>query len=758
MKLENLVLIFLITTLYCQSFYNASEFIELIRANTPADEDKLIDGINNTLEFLKHYIFYNISSNPPQPEFNESYFPKKDFLKIFKSIKTKNTNLFDFKNEFISAVYELNDLHTMPLFQMFPLNYFGFICPINLTTKYDNETKEAKMYGTFAVNKDAYVLFKDYEHVVNVIEKNLNNSIESINGKSPFSFIQDFAGIKIRNKHSTYVYNQMMYTYNNFYIPATEKELTNFTVKYSSGDIFTTDYIIISYLNLTNDNSDIKFYDNEEDNKFFLKYLSNYNNNIQTSFFKNELFPNFHLKRFDEIMLDFESMNGIKSNNIFLPPKKESKNEIEWDLYYKSLDNNYTCFQCRVDKQNRVNVIRINTFGGVSDSDPSLDVAQQCAFLFDENDYRIVIIFPRNGGGNPIIGYNIIELLSPYILTRNTVRMKKDEGMGQLIDDYNKANLFVELNSTKKVSADYIKDEFVKEIYGDKTEEFSKPYSWRVNQARIEQIKKQLKHKRTPTDIVIMTDGFALSSASIFMKNAYKSGAGIIVGYNGNPEISDDLYDISQSPSPVCGINYYKNIFPEIYNKTITYLFGLASITCMASYHEFQESHTPLEYEVQNPDVRIKIFHPYDDEYYQDFINEAINVLDSYKDKCNPKHQMLVSFSNDCKFDNKLLHGGYGCGSDSTWNKSNCIPVYCDTGYYYNKISNSCIKYPMDENDEKDDKTLMVILIVVSVCVVVSLILILIILYKKELLCFKKKEITHDPNYNINEDLMPENE
>jgi hypothetical protein len=124
-------------------------------------------------------------------------------------------------------------------------------------------------------------------------------------------------------------------------------------------------------------------------------------------------------------MLDFESLHGIKSNNIFLPPKKESKNEIEWDLYYKSLDNNYTCFQCRVDKQNRVNVIRINTFGGVSDSDPSLDIAQQCAFLFDENDYRIVIIFPRNGGGNPIIGYNIIELLSPYILTRNTVRMKK---------------------------------------------------------------------------------------------------------------------------------------------------------------------------------------------------------------------------------------------------------------------------------------------------------------------------------------------
>ena len=477
MKLENLVLILLLTTLYCQSFYNASEFIELIRANTPADEDKLIDGINNTLEFLKHYVFYNISSDPPQPKFNESYFPKKDFLKIFKSIKTNNTNLFDFKNEFISAVYELNDLHTMPFFQMFPIDYFAYICPINLTTRYDNETKEAKMYGTFAVSKEAYVLFKDYEHVYKVIEKNLNTSIESINGKSPFSFIQDFAGIKIRNKHSTYVYNQMMYTYNNFYIPATEKDLTNFTVKYSSGDTFTTDYIIIDNRNSPNDDSNIKFYEDEEDNKFFLKYLSDYNNNIQYSFFHNELFPNFPLKGFNEIILDFESTHNVKSKNIFLPPKKESKNEIEWKYYYKSLEGGYIVFQCRVDEQNRVNVMKINNFGGASDSDPSLDVAEKCAYLFDENDFRIVIIFPRNGGGNPIIGYNIIELLSPYILTKNTLRMKKDEGMGKLIDDYNKNNLFVELNSDKEVNSSYIKDEFVKEIYGNKTEEFSKPFS-----------------------------------------------------------------------------------------------------------------------------------------------------------------------------------------------------------------------------------------------------------------------------------------
>ena len=81
--------------------------------------------------------------------------------------------------------------------------------------------------------------------------------------------------------------------------------------------------------------------------------------------------------------------------------------------------------------------MKINTFGGALDSKDSLEVAEKCANLFDENEYRIVIIFPKNGGGNPIIGYNIIELLSPYILTRNTLRIKKDVNMTQFIELYN---------------------------------------------------------------------------------------------------------------------------------------------------------------------------------------------------------------------------------------------------------------------------------------------------------------------------------
>ena len=762
------VLIFFLSlaTLYSLSIYNASEFIENLRKTKPADETLLKNVIDNTIEFLKHHIYYIVSSDPPQPDFDNSYFEKKDILNLFKDVKIKDTNYFDFKNEFFSAIYKLNDLHTTPYLGLFPIENYIYICPISLITKYDNATNKAKMYGNFSFQPENYTFFKNYEHVVEVINNNLNTAIESINGKDPFTFIQEFSGIKLKNKHSTYVFKQAVYTKNNFYIPVTLKELANFTVVYESGDSFTTDYLI---QDIANNLDNVMFYENKEDNAKFISYLTN-NNNKYNSLYSKEtpesIFGPLPFKNLDDHILEFEKRYNIKSNNIFLTPFKTKikSNDIEWKYNYISKDNNIIVFQCRVDEINHVNVMKINNFGGTSDSEASLDVAEQCAYLFDQNDYRIIIIFPRNGGGNPIIGYNIIELLSPYILTRNALRIKKDENINIFINLYNIYNLFDEINSTNKVNGNYFKDGFVSEKYGNKTEEFSKPFAWKVNQRKIEEIKSKLKNKRKPTEIVVMTDGFALSAASVFMKSVYKSGAGIVIGYNGNPSLSDDVtFDISQSPSAVLSLGGYNYIYPDIVKKTIEYKIGLASLTCIASYHEFQESHIPQEYDVQFPDKRIKIYKEYDDASYQEFINEAIEVLDSYKENCNPNHTMLVLFSDECKFNNHL-HGGYACGSDLKWNKSNCIPVYCDGGYYYNKISNSCIKYPIENKEEDDnnnnnnnDKVWLIIVIVI--CVVVILIVItLIILYYKKLLCFKKKEKYIDPNYNVNDQLLTESQ
>ena len=101
-----------------------------------------------------------MSSNPPQPNFDETYFDKIDFTNLFKNIKTKNTNYFDFKNEFISAVYKLNDMHTIPFIGQISLFYYLYICPIILIPEYDKENNRAKMYGDLTLPEEYYKYYK----------------------------------------------------------------------------------------------------------------------------------------------------------------------------------------------------------------------------------------------------------------------------------------------------------------------------------------------------------------------------------------------------------------------------------------------------------------------------------------------------------------------------------------------------------------------------------------------------------------------
>ena len=142
-----------------------------------------------------------------------------------------------------------------------------------------------------------------------------------------------------------------------------------------------------------------------------MEYLNNYNNRPSSSYSSN-VFDSWPFKSLNDIILEFEEKNDVKSDNIFLTKfKSQNKNinAVEWKYTYISLDDNRNVvFQCRIDEDNQINVMKINSFGGTSDSDPSLDIAEKCALLFDENKYRIVIIFPKNGGGNSIVGYNII--------------------------------------------------------------------------------------------------------------------------------------------------------------------------------------------------------------------------------------------------------------------------------------------------------------------------------------------------------------
>ena len=117
---------------------------------------------------------------------------------------------------------------------------------------------------------------------------------------------------------------------------------------------------------------------------------------------------------------------------------------------------------------------------------------------------------------------------------------------------------------------------------------------------------------------------------------------------------------------------------------------------------------------------------------------------------------MLVLFSDECKFEDSHMHGGYRFGNDSNWNKTDCISVYCDSGYIHNKISNFCIKFPNENNDEnpKDNKTWIIIVSVIGGVVVLAVIVTIIIMHKKKVLCFNKSNIKN--NSTAGENLVPE--
>ena len=92
--MKTIIFLICLLNIFSQIVYNASEFIEDFRNKTPANETILKEAIENTKEFLKHYIFYKVATDPPQPDFDKSYFPKIDFNSLFKDIKTKDTNYF----------------------------------------------------------------------------------------------------------------------------------------------------------------------------------------------------------------------------------------------------------------------------------------------------------------------------------------------------------------------------------------------------------------------------------------------------------------------------------------------------------------------------------------------------------------------------------------------------------------------------------------------------------------------------------------
>ena len=153
----------------------------------------------------------------------------------------------------------------------------------------------------------------------------------------------------------------------------------------------------------------------------------------------------------------------------------------------------------------------------------------------------------------------------------------------------------------------------------------------------IENARKNMEHKRKPNEILIFTDGYSFSAASLFIQYLQKSGGAIIASYLGNPNRKDKIFDISQSPSPVFTHNLLKIFSPEHYNNLLN-MNGEENensweiqIPGIQTFYDIEDYDNPLEYEVIPPDINSNIYVNFDEELYDKFIYKAKEILENIK-------------------------------------------------------------------------------------------------------------------------------
>ena len=249
-------------------YYSLEEIFKFIN-NLTETEENLNLVLENLSEILnKVYVYNEVSKNPPQPEFNKTYYEKINIQEQLKNINTKNTSVYHFYRDIQLILNSLGDYH-LGLRINNILQYIGFLGPVSFRIELYNN--EYRMFADLGVTGDLFSKFRNHETILNIILKNTKIPILSINGKNPFDYITNFGGNirKFKSPQASFRYKftiQNQQSLMNF--PLTIEELSNFTIIYDNDDKITTDYLFISKVNL----SETEFI---KENKFF--FLNNQN-------------------------------------------------------------------------------------------------------------------------------------------------------------------------------------------------------------------------------------------------------------------------------------------------------------------------------------------------------------------------------------------------------------------------------------------------------------------------------------------------
>ena len=696
-KYSLLVFLFLICSIHCgYKILDKEEFYKQQKGNK-----KGLDYYNNVIDDLKkilnYYVFIDVYKNPPQPAFDDHYFPIVDTFAELENIRsqiTEDTNYYDFFRKIREFIDSYKDAHMSYGLNAFPTKY-AFLCPIKLKTV-EPENGTIYMTAELAYNDESY--FKNGTEVFEVIERNKDVSILSINGQSPFDFMQNFGNkfFNLKNPHATYAFKTHNYLAPFIiYFPFDENEI-NFKVEYSNGDFFETELAIAEIVNDLNDDNLFYFFnDMKIENEFMNYFKSNFENNeygVPKSLY--------------ELLLDFEKTKGINQNNInsnnliyrnkqefnYANVLNEDEPKITWDIEY--VPGNPKYFQCRVDKENELNVIHLPTFSYKNET-LIIQLIKDCISLFDQNNYKIVVILNFNGGGVEVVSQTLIEYIQPHIpsLFYNTLR--KGEYLDKYYDNNFKDDSIVE--TCKIPDKKYVLDHTISIDYGKGVINNVTSVFRRFGQHREEfdKQKKLIKNKRKPNEIIIFTDGYSASAASLFTKSFQNEGGAIVVGYNGNP-LSTDIFDGSQHFSSVFHYSDLYELDKDLMEKMEDEGVYFSQICRTSNFFDYRDYKVPEEFGIKEVDVVSNIYEAFDqDVNYDIFMKKAKEIFGEYNNQCNRNNKRLTMFDDKCSFDDdKKAHGGHPCNDEGNWDLNECVKVYCDEGYLLDFKENKCVKDP----------------------------------------------------------------
>ncbi|BFU21865.1 hypothetical protein EHI8A_050920 [Entamoeba histolytica HM-1:IMSS-B] len=601
-------------------------------------------NIQHSLQSLfQTYVFKDILKNPPQPSFDNKFFPTLDIDAQLASLPLlEDQAVYPFMQKIQYIVDTTHDLHLS----------FRLTSNENNTYYYDNFY--ASLPFTIDIVDGNYIIHPNSQlsslggKIPEEITNNDGKIITSINGDKPHTFVkkwaEDHAFLKSPHGRFTYALESMSFV-------SLRSNLLSQEFLSQPINILLTGDVSIS-------------------TQYQMVYIP-----PQTL--------NEHIAR--KISQKERRSTAPISIEDFVTYKKSDK---VFDL--ESSDGNLAC---KFDSEKKVNTIVLKTFYPEVEFDNFFEVFNKCIKTIDENTNPIIVILPMNGGGYADLEANFEQVLAPHAdvdligsvrISKGSEGCMKNEYGEYLYDTDNCQVLYNETNKSIPLGEWYTQPKITH--YGDVEHVYSQNTLMHAS-TMLEA--KLVKNPRNPTDVIIMTDGFCYSACSVLAKGMVNKGNAIVVGYEGDPELSLESFDAGNSPTPV--ITQDEVFMDEA--KVLAELGGYMRISFFETFewnYNYNET-IPREFVLNPVDERVNIF-KYSPSKIDQFVDEGLKIYKKYQSECNPLNKRLVKVDSAC--DNNITiehaHGGHICGDDGKWS-TECVASYCEPGYKFDRFNNKCI-------------------------------------------------------------------